>query len=241
VDDLGNTAETRTAISTFTPQSRNTIVVLGRHINMVLWPTALLLLAVVHADPFAGRQRIAFTKLPNTNEHGTIRDIETEEENGGPALLVNLLTDIRGGGAEKVAVDLGEDDTEEETSLAATTMKKIHRKKLSSVKKEVASQLAKTAAAVTKKKSKRTSPFTIVPYIVRASLNPFTFIAMVRLYWVTFFDYDYMKKRQVSGQELRSALEEKAKRSPYGGSKKAKRKMKPGQAKTLSDLPQLSS
>jgi hypothetical protein len=235
--------ETRTAIATFTPQSsKSTIVVLGRlDINMVLWSTALLLLAVVHADPFTGRQRIAFTKLPNTNEHGTIRDIETEEKNGGPALLlVNLLTDIRRGGAEKVAIDLDEDDTEEETSLAATTMKKIHRKKLSSVKKEVASQLAKTAVAVTKK-SKRTSPFTIVPYIVRASLNPFTFIAMVRLYWVTFFDYDYMKKRQVSGQELRSALEEKAKRSTYGGSKKAKRKMKPGQAKTLSDLPQLSS
>jgi hypothetical protein len=230
--------ETRTAISTFTPANRNntTIVVGGRHINMVLRLTALLLLAVAHADPFAGRQRIAFTKLPNTN------DIEIKKN--GPVLLVNLLTDIRGGGAEKVALDLDEDDTEEDenTSLAATTMKKIDRKKLSSVKKEVASQLAKkTSGAAVKKKSKRSSPFTIVPYIVRASLNPFTFIAMVRLYWVTFFDYDYMKKRQVSGQELRSALEEKAKRSPYGGSKKAKRKMKPGQAKTLSDLPQLSS
>ena len=43
-------------------------------------------------------------------------------------------------------------------------------------------------------------------------------------------------------QTLRSALNEKARKAPSsGGSTKPKRKMKPGQAKTLSDLPQLSA
>jgi len=41
-------------------------------------------------------------------------------------------------------------------------------------------------------------------------------------------------------QNLRSALEEKA-RKQQPGPTKPKRKMKPGQAKTLSDLPQLSA
>lgn len=41
-------------------------------------------------------------------------------------------------------------------------------------------------------------------------------------------------------QSLRSALEEKA-RKQQPGPTKPKRKMKPGQAKTLSDLPQLSA
>jgi hypothetical protein len=218
-------------------------IVVDRHIKMVPWLTALVLLAVVaHADRFAGRQRLAFQG----------RSDGTAVERTHDGALVNLLlvdTVLRGGGVEKVAVDLeeeedtDEDEEDEDSSLAASTRKKIDRTKRSSVKKEVASQLAKTGAVKKDKKTKaRSSSFTIVPYIVRASLNPFTFFAMVKLYWVTYFDFDYMKKRQVAGQELRSALEEKAKRSsPYSGSKKAKRKMKPGQAKTLNDLPQLSS
>jgi hypothetical protein len=45
---------------------------------------------------------------------------------------------------------------------------------------------------------------------------------------------------QDTSQTLRSALEDKAKKSG-GTSRKGKRQMRPGQAKTLSDLPQLSS
>jgi hypothetical protein len=49
-------------------------------------------------------------------------------------------------------------------------------------------------------------------------------------------------RMQESSQGLRSALEEKAKKSgSAGGGRKGKRTMKPGQAKTLSDLPQLST
>jgi hypothetical protein len=222
-----------------------------------LWLTALVLLAIVaHADRFAGRQRLAFIGRSDGNGHkndgsknGSIETAAVERTHDGSALVNLLLVNnvLRGGGVEKVAVDLDEEvdtdedeEDEEDSTLAASTRKKIDRTKRSSVKKEVASQLAKTGAV--KKTKARSASFTIVPYIVRASLNPFTFFAMVKLYWVTYFDFDYMKKRQVAGQELRSALEEKAKRSsPYSGSKKAKRKMKPGQAKTLNDLPQLSS
>jgi len=50
----------------------------------------------------------------------------------------------------------------------------------------------------------------------------------------------YFQLLQESSQDLRSALEEKAKKATGGGSK-GKRKMKPGQAKTLSDLPQLNT
>ena len=47
---------------------------------------------------------------------------------------------------------------------------------------------------------------------------------------------------QDSSSSLRSALEEKAKRdAAAGGAKKRGRKMKPGQAKTISDLPVLNA
>ena len=45
---------------------------------------------------------------------------------------------------------------------------------------------------------------------------------------------------QDTTQDLRSALQEKAKKAGSSGGKRA-RKMKPGQAKTLSDLPVLNA
>ena len=58
-----------------------------------------------------------------------------------------------------------------------------------------------------------------------------------------FFSFPYItqrtKKDTDSSQDLRSALEQKARQ---GGSKRlGKKKMKPGQAKTLSDLPALNT
>jgi hypothetical protein len=46
---------------------------------------------------------------------------------------------------------------------------------------------------------------------------------------------------QDSSQELRSALEEKARRNGGSGAAKGKRKFKRGQAKSLSDLPKLNT
>ena len=52
--------------------------------------------------------------------------------------------------------------------------------------------------------------------------------------------FQKQKQKQDSSQDLRSALQEKAK-AETGGKKRSTRKFKPGQAKTLSDLPQLSA
>ena len=55
----------------------------------------------------------------------------------------------------------------------------------------------------------------------------------------------YTSHEKEQSQTLRSALEDKARKQPSGGTGrntgKAKRKMKPGQSKSLSDLPQLSA
>ena len=50
----------------------------------------------------------------------------------------------------------------------------------------------------------------------------------------------YSLQKPDSSQELRSALEQKA-RLAGAKSTKGRKKMKPGQAKTLSDLPQLNT
>ena len=52
--------------------------------------------------------------------------------------------------------------------------------------------------------------------------------------------YTIQQNQKEPTQNLRSALEEKA-RKQQPGPTKPKRKMKPGQAKTISDLPQLSA
>ena len=62
--------------------------------------------------------------------------------------------------------------------------------------------------------------------------------------YLTFFLILQRQTQKEQSQTLRSALNEKARKAPSSGgsgSTKPKRKMKPGQAKTLSDLPQLSA
>ena len=121
-------------------------------------------------------------------------------------------------------------------SSAQKTQRKLKTAQRKAVKQEVASKLAPSK----KKKKSRGVAKQFLPYIIRASLNPFTVWSMARVYFASLINVDYMKDRTPSDQELRSALEEKAKRSSPGP-KKGKRKMKRGQAKTLSDLPQLSA
>lgn len=175
---------------------------------------------------------------------------------GSAFLSPNLLRVSRGGATipvedddEEEESDYEVDDEEEEeeedetydATLAAAALKSVEKqqqrkraKKHKEVKEEVVAKLTK------KKKKSGSLVRKVVPYIVRASLNPFTLVAMVKSYWVSLFDVDYLKKRTPTHQELRSALEEKAKRSgPSPG--KGKRKMKRGQAKTLADLPKLNA
>mmetsp|Transcript_28315 Transcript_28315/g.57882 ORF Transcript_28315/g.57882 Transcript_28315/m.57882 type:complete len:228 (-) Transcript_28315:393-1076(-) len=145
-----------------------------------------------------------------------------------------------------------DDESEEEEEEVAAKPKpvKVVPKKLSestarAAKKSATKKRAATKAAVsatmtkTRPRKKSTSLTKMIPYIVRASLNPMTLFAMIRAYFASLINIDYLKED--SSQTLRSALEDKAKKQPGGGGRKAKRTFKPGQAKTLSDLPQLSA
>ena len=125
------------------------------------------------------------------------------------------------------------------TATSASKAKAKKKKaKAKEVKEVVNTKLASTA--VKKKKSRGLMRKIGVPYIIRACLSPFTFFAMTKAYWASLFNLDFLKPD--ASQELRSALEEKAKKGGSGaGSPKRKRKMKRGQAKTLSDLPALNT
>eukprot|EP00581_Thalassiosira_minuscula_P007920 CAMPEP_0183712738 /NCGR_PEP_ID=MMETSP0737-20130205/7804_1 /TAXON_ID=385413 /ORGANISM="Thalassiosira miniscula, Strain CCMP1093" /LENGTH=212 /DNA_ID=CAMNT_0025941415 /DNA_START=20 /DNA_END=658 /DNA_ORIENTATION=+ len=128
--------------------------------------------------------------------------------------------------------------------LASSTKSVAQKKKAAAVKSKVKVAMAASSASATKTVAKKAGGGSLykryVPYIIRACLNPFTLIAMTKAYFVSLCDINYLKEEQ--SQTLRSALEEKArKQQPSSGPTKPKRKMRPGQAKTISDLPQLSA
>mmetsp|Transcript_19514 Transcript_19514/g.35387 ORF Transcript_19514/g.35387 Transcript_19514/m.35387 type:complete len:212 (-) Transcript_19514:1887-2522(-) len=131
-----------------------------------------------------------------------------------------------------------DDETEEEEDIvmvksAVKASEKAKAKKTAAVKETVNAKLS------AKKAKKPSLVKRYVPYIVRASLSPLTLLAMTKAYFASLFNLDYLAED--SSQDLRSALEEKAKKSGSAGGRKGKRMMKPGQAKTLSDLPQLNT
>jgi len=151
---------------------------------------------------------------------------------------IDLLASIRGG-ESSVGVEIESSDEEEEA--VPTLVKATQKAATKAVKSTVA------AALKPKKKKKKYSSSLMkyfkIPYIVKASLNPIVFFQMTVGYWKSLYNINYMtEKEEDSSQNLRTALEQKA-RQGSGGKKKSrgKRKMKPGQAKTLSDLPQLNT
>jgi len=141
-------------------------------------------------------------------------------------------------------VDEYDSETEEEEEQRVAKLSKSARKAATKVKTKKAAVTEKAVSASlsqSKPKKQKTSLLKAlhVPYIIRACLNPFTFLAMTKAYFASLFNIDYLVED--SSQTLRSALEDKAKKSGSAGGKKRKRQFKPGQAKTLSDLPQLSA
>jgi len=141
------------------------------------------------------------------------------------------------------------DDEDEEEEEEEEQVARLSKSTLSAVKKSEKKAASKSKATVnaslkkTKKPSKSIAQILHVPYIVRACLNPFTVLAMTKAYFASLFNVNYLQKE--SSQGLRSALEAKAKKeaAAVGGRKKPKGKktMRPGQAKSLSDLPALSA
>ena len=126
-------------------------------------------------------------------------------------------------------------------ALSASTVKAAAKVKSKKSKDAVNVKLAATSSRSSSSSSSR-SPLLKIPYIIRACLNPFTVIAMTKAYWQSLFNIKFMEEE--SAQPLRSALEEKAKKAGGStglGGRGGKRRYKPGQAKTLADLPQLSA
>lgn len=156
-----------------------------------------------------------------------------------------LMNRIRGGSME-IDVELEssdegtdiDDDEEKTTALAMATKKSASKV----VKKSVAAAMKNS-----KKKSSFMSSFKLgrffkLPYIVKATMNPIVFFQMTAGYWKSLCNINYLTENAAnSSQDLRSALEQKARQGGDKNSSRGKRKMKPGQAKTLSDLPQLST
>jgi len=163
--------------------------------------------------------------------------------NSHPARSIFLL---RGGATIEEIEDESEmvmsDEEEEEEHKFDPVLTKSAIKSISKNKDKKATLTKKTLSSKLRVKKKTRGgilKLLKVPYIIRVSLNPVTLFSMTKAYFASFFSLDYLKKDD--SIELRSAKEEKAKKSPSSGGRKGKRQMKPGQAKTLSDLPQLSA
>eukprot|EP00339_Tiarina_fusa_P015761 CAMPEP_0117032824 /NCGR_PEP_ID=MMETSP0472-20121206/23504_1 /TAXON_ID=693140 ORGANISM="Tiarina fusus, Strain LIS" /NCGR_SAMPLE_ID=MMETSP0472 /ASSEMBLY_ACC=CAM_ASM_000603 /LENGTH=210 /DNA_ID=CAMNT_0004741579 /DNA_START=68 /DNA_END=701 /DNA_ORIENTATION=+ len=158
--------------------------------------------------------------------------------------------------AGAAAVEIDEDDTdleiessdEEEYEEEEEVLDpKLAKSAQSSAAKQKARATATAKAAISakldkpspKKKSSLLKIFKI-PYIVKALVNPFVVWQMTKGYFASLVNLNYLEENKDPSQDLRSALEAKAKKGGSSGSR-GKRKMKPGQAKTLSDLPQLNT
>lgn len=139
--------------------------------------------------------------------------------------------------------DVDEYDSEDEDNALAesaiSAVEKAKKEKAEGVKRAMSEAILRSKVQAKKRKqSKNFSLLKKIPYILRAFTNPFTVLAMTKGYFASLLNIDYMQED--SSQNLRSALEEKAKKSGPSKGKRA-RKMRPGQAKTLSDLPQLNA
>lgn len=145
--------------------------------------------------------------------------------------------------SEDEVEDLSESEEEDDEEEAISKLQSSLEKKLNQKSKRIVNDAMEKSKPIkiskTKKRRKSILKMLRVPYIIRASLNPFTVFTMTRLYFASLFDINFMDEDSAKG--LRSALEEKAKKDATSGGRKRKRVMKPGQAKTLSDLPVLSA
>ena len=140
-----------------------------------------------------------------------------------------------------------------DTPLATAALKSVIKtkqvlaqQKTAILKQTVQSKLLSSSNNKQKKKNPSSSYYKrAIPYIIRAAMNPFTFWAMTRSYWASLFNLNYLHDQQSSsGELLRTAREELEKRKvtlPNSSNKRGKKTMKRGQAKTLNDLPKLSS
>lgn len=200
---------------------------------------ALLILPGVVADAFLGGPSATFVVPQKSPLHAEWAAVELR---GGST--VGEKEEIEFESSDEELEEESDEEEEEEEELDPTLAKSAQAK-AASVKTKMAKEAVKAAvsASVAPKKKKKSSSsllsFLHLPYIIKACMNPFTLMKMTRAYFASLVQLDYLKETEDSSQNLRSALEEKAKKG--GGSTRGKRKFKPGQAKTLSDLPVLNT
>jgi len=134
-----------------------------------------------------------------------------------------------------------ESESEEEEEEAATLLKSTVASTTKRQKKQKEEMKSTMSAVLQKQKKKRKSMFPKIrlPYLLRACLSPFTLFSMTRSYFASLINISYLEEIQESQKSLRPSFEEQAKFNPPP--KKGNRKFKPGQAKTLSDLPKLNA
>jgi len=197
-------------------------------------PNVLVLLAILTSS-FAVRVD-AFRQHENLPLDTTICSLLALEGD-----RISLMNRVRGGSlAIDVDIESSDEEETEDEEEAPSLTKATKKAATKAVKESVA-----VAMKSTQKKSRISTlgNFFKLPYIVKACLNPVVFLKMTSGYWKSLYNINYMNEKVTDpSQDLRSALEQKAR---YGGGGKkpsrGKRKMKPGQAKTLSDLPQLNT
>jgi len=182
-------------------------------------------------DAFRQHEHLAL----QTTQHSLLTTLEGND--------VAIVNHIRGGSAA-IDVDIessDEEETDDEEEEEAPSLTKATKK--------AATKAVKKSVAVAMKSSQKKSRFPKLgnifrlPYIVKACLNPVVFLKMTSGYWKSLYNINYMNEKVTdSSQDLRTALEHKARHGGPGKNvSRGKRKMKPGQAKTLSDLPQLNT
>lgn len=201
----------------------------------------------------------------NVNDDDDDEEEEDEEEEEEDAITITSSDDDN---EEEEDEEEEEEEIVEKKSVAATkvdtklataalksvtkTKEKIVQHQTAILKQAVQSKLSTTLPSSKSKKNKGSVLQVykrVVPYIIRAAMNPFTFIAMTKSYWASLFNLNYLHQQQMMNQGgnnvlLRTAIEENEKRKvslPSSNRRSTKKTMKRGQAKTLNDLPKLSS
>lgn len=231
-------------------------------VRQLRWASSLILLTYLgmFLTPVTCRKPLCFTMTSVVHPSrasllaGLFDKIQNDEN-----LNLTLLQSISRAGSvsdddevEEESDDQDDDDEEveedqEESSLSKATqasLEKIKKQKRENVKEVIQASLPSSKKKKTKKSRSSSFPSSSVsiPYIFKALLNPFTVWAMTKGYFASLFNIDYIQED--ASQTLRSALQEKAKQDALngtGGKRRPTRKFKPGQAKTLSDLPQLNT
>lgn len=207
----------------------------GPRSSNVFFPLAIIVVALVtltvkaSAAAFLGRRH-------GYNNPGVLSAIQNQNQKH------TIVSDIRGGAIDVDIESSDEEETDDEEEEEEVVPK------LAKATKKAATKAVKTtvAAALKPMKKKKSSSglmkFFKIPYIVKACLNPVVFFQMTAGYWQSLFSINYMAgKEQDSSQNLRNALEQKARQGGGRKTTRGKRKMKPGQAKTLSDLPVINT